>query len=474
MTERCFHHIAGAPAKPVSGRYLPSFDPSTGQVTAHLAEGCAADIDRAVRAAEAANPVWARDHTPAQRGDILHRLAALIAEQREHLAQLETRDTGKPIAAARGDIDGVVATLRYNAGAADKIEGAVIPLGESVVDFLRLEPLGVTAHIVPWNFPLGMAMRSLAPALAAGCTAVLKPAEQTPLTATALATLALEAGLPSGVLNVVHGRGAEAGAALTAHPGVRGITFTGSVATGRTVALAAAARFCPVVLELGGKNAMIVWCDADLDRALQDAVEGGFDNSGQVCSSASRLILHADIAETFTARLTAAATSLRIAPGIENADLGPLISAEQRQKVASYVANAGARTLCGGGPPANLPDGYFYAPTILDRVPASAAILREEVFGPIITLATVQDEQDALTLANAVEHGLAAGIHTADISRAMRFAQTLETGSVWVNGWFLGGVQAPTGGTKSSGLGRERGLPGIRNYFCPKNVAIRL
>jgi aldehyde dehydrogenase (NAD+) len=225
MIERCPHYIGGERVEPASGSFMPSVDPSTGEVIACLAEGGAVDADRAVRAAEAAAPVWARELTPAQRGALLHRLADLVVEHREELAVMETRDVGKPISAARGDIDGVVSTLRYNAGAADKMEGSVIPLGEAVVDFTRLEPLGVTVHITPWNYPLGMAVRSLAPALAAGCTAVLKPAEQSPLSTLALAELATQAGLPPGVVNVVQGRGSEAGAALVAHRRVRGVTL---------------------------------------------------------------------------------------------------------------------------------------------------------------------------------------------------------------------------------------------------------
>jgi acyl-CoA reductase-like NAD-dependent aldehyde dehydrogenase len=477
MIEHCPHYIDGDRAQPTSGRFLPSLDPSTGEVIAMLADGDAQDADRAVRAAAAAAPIWAHEHTPAQRGALLLRLADLVLAHREDLARMETRDVGKPISASRGDIDGVVETLRYNAGAADKMEGSVIPLGEAVVDFTRLEPLGVTAHITPWNFPLGMAARSLAPALAAGCTAVLKPAEQSPLSALAVAELATEAGIPPGVVNVLQGRGETAGAALVAHPGVQGVTFTGSVATGRLVAQAAAARICPVVLELGGKNAMIVWHDADLDRAVADAMAGGFENAGQVCSAASRLILHRDIAEPFCDRLAERIAALRIGRGTDDPDLGPLVSEVQRDAVESHVARArgeGARVRCGGERPAQPQGGFFYAPTLIDGVPEGAAILREEVFGPVVTASAVATEDAALALANGVGFGLVAGIQTRELSRALRFAQRLEAGSVWINGWYLGGVQAPTGGTKHSGYGRERGLAGVRNYLRIKNVAIRL
>ncbi|MBE7198771.1 MAG: aldehyde dehydrogenase family protein, partial [Parafilimonas terrae] len=362
-------------------------------------------------------------------------------------------------------------------GAADKMEGSVIPLGPDVVDFTRLEPLGVTAHITPWNFPLGMAARSLAPALAAGCTAVLKPAEQSPLSTLVLADLVVEAGFPAGVVNVVCGTGPVAGAALTAHPLVRGITFTGSVATGRKVAVAAAERICPVVLELGGKNAMIVWDDADLDRAVADALVGGFDNGGQVCSAASRIIVHRAVAAAFTERLADKVSGLRVAAGLDDGDLGPLVSDVQHGKVLDHLEaarRAGARARLGGGRPKGFDRGYFVEPTVLVDVPAEAPILSAEVFGPVVTVAEVSGEEEALALANGVGYGLVAGIQTRDISRALRFAAALDTGSVWINGWYLGGVQAPTGGVKLSGIGRERGLAGVRNYLQTKNVAIRL
>ncbi|HEX5796582.1 MAG TPA: aldehyde dehydrogenase family protein, partial [Geminicoccaceae bacterium] len=375
-----------------------------------------------------------------------------------------------------GDVDGAVATLLYNAGAADKIEGATIPLGPEVVDFTLLEPLGVTAHIVPWNFPLGMAMRSLAPALAAGCTAVLKPAEQSPLSALRLAELASEAGLPPGVLNVVTGFGAEAGEALVRHPLVRGITFTGSVATGQRVLAGAAEGVTPVVLELGGKNPLIVLADADLERAAADAAEGAFDNCGQVCSSASRLLLQRAIQDEFLDRLAARARSLTIGPGLDDPDLGPLVSAEQHARVMGYIADGVAlrAPLCGGRRPGQPNRGYFVEPTIFDRVDPSSRIARDEIFGPVVAAIPFDDEAEALALANGLGYGLCAGVYGRDIGRALRLARGLEAGSVWINGWFLGGVQAPTGGVKDSGFGRERGLPGIRNYLAIKNVAIRL
>ena len=394
----------------------------------------------------------------------------------EEAAILETADVGKPLKEARGDVDGVVSTLIYNAGAADKMEGATIPLGPSVVDFTLMEPLGVTAHIVPWNYPLGMAARSLGPALAAGCTAVLKPAEQTPLTALRFAELALEAGLPPGVLNVVTGFGEEAGAPLVRHPLVRGVTFTGSVPTGRAIMAMAAERTIPVVLELGGKNAVLVFADADLDRVVADVIEGAFENAGQICSSASKLLVEASVADELVERLHARAARITVGPGKDDPDLGPVVSDEQHERVLGFVTEArgSACLVHGGGRPAELPRGWFVAPTILDRVPPEARIAREEVFGPVVTVTRFAAEAEAVAIANGTGYGLVAGVYTRDISRALRLAQTLEAGSVWINGWFLGGQQAPTGGIKDSGIGRERGLLGVRNYLQVKNVGIRL
>ena len=469
--------IGGRPVASADGRTLPVVDPSTEAVIGEVAHGGAAEIARAVAAAEAARHGPWRDLTPADRGVLLQRLAELVAAHREALAILEASDVAKPITAARGDIDGVAETLRYNAGAADKVEGAVIPLGERYVDFTRLEPVGVTAHIVPWNYPLGMAVRSLAPALAAGCTAVVKPAEQTPLSLLWFMQLVEAAGFPPGVVNVVCGDGPEAGAALVAHPLVRAVAFTGSVETGRLVGVAAARGMKPAVLELGGKNAMIVAAGADLDRVIEDAMSGGFENAGQVCSVASRLLVHRDVAASVGERLAARAASLRLGPALNDPDIGPLFSAEQRDRVLGYITGAlrdGARVLTGGGRPADLPCGFFVQPTVFADVDPSAVICNDEVFGPVVTITPFDTDAEAVQIANSVSTGLVAGIFTRDIGRALAMTRDLDTGSVWINGWYMGGVQAPTGGVKDSGLGRERGLLGIRNFLRVKNVAIRL
>src|SRR6516162_8267498 len=436
--------------EPVGGTYFPTIDPATEEPIAEIARGGLGDVDRAVRAADAAmKGPWSR-LAPAERGALLFKLADAIAGQREELARLETLDVGKPLKDSLGDIDGVVTTLRYNAGAADKMQGETIPLGPDVVDFTLLEPLGVTAHIVPWNFPLGMAMRSLAPALAAGCTAVLKPAEQSPLSALKFTDLLPVAGIPKGVVNVVTGFGEEAGEALVRHPLVRGISFTGSVETGRKILAGAAPGIKPAVLELGGKNPMIVFADADLEPAIR---------------------------EDFLGLLGEKAAKLSVGPGMENPDIGPIVSKDQYERVTGYVARGqaeGARLRLGGRRPRHLQRGYFIEPTIFDGAAPSAAIAREEIFGPVGVALDIAGEEQAVDLANGLGYGLAAGIYTQDISRALRLARQIQAGSIWINGWWMGGVQAPTGGMKDSGIGRERGLAGIRNYLQIKNVAIRI
>jgi aldehyde dehydrogenase (NAD+) len=430
-----------------------------------------------VKAAEASLEDGWGAISPAERGRLLRRLAQSVQDNRQELAQLETLDMGKPFRDALGDVDGAVQTLEYNAGAADKLQGDTIPLELEYVDFTWLEPLGVTAHIVPWNFPLGMAIRSIAPALAAGCSVVLKPAEQSPLSALRLAAIAENSGIPEGVFNVVTGFGPEAGAALVRHPGVRGITFTGSVETGRQIMAQAATGLKPLVLELGGKNPMIIFPDADLERAVGDALDGIFGNCGQVCSAVSRIVVHKQIKKDFLACLSEAAKKLSIGPGMENPDLGPLVSREQFEKVMRYIdvgIHEGANLLCGGHRPEHMQKGYFIEPTIFDGVKPPMHIAQEEIFGPVAATLEFDEEDEAVEIANGVSYGLVAGVYTQDISRAFRMARKIKAGSVWINGWYIGGVQAPTGGTKESGFGRERGLAGIHNYLQIKNIGIKL
>ena len=471
------HFIDGARRKPHSGAYFETIDPATEKVIQEVARGDADDIDAAVQAAHhALHGPWG-NLTPADRGALMLKLADALGRAGDAIARIETADVGKPLSLSRGEVEGSCKAIVYNAGAADKLEGQTIPLGNAHVDFTIMEPVGVMAHIVPWNFPLALAIRSLAPALAAGCTAVIKPAEQSPLSALRLAEIASEIGFPPGVINVVTGFGEEAGDALVRHPMVRAVTFTGSAATGRRIMAAASDAIKPVVLELGGKNPLIVFPDADLDRAVADAVAGGFGNAGQVCSSASRLLVHEDIRDAFLERFVARAQGLKVGPGVSDPDLGPLASAEQYAKVTGYIESGreeGARVALGGGRPAGLDRGFFVEPTIFVDVGPDMAIARDEIFGPVAVVMGFRVESDAVAIANGLGYGLVAGVHTKDISRALRLIRHLEAGSVWINGWSMGGVQAPTGGIKDSGIGKERGLAGIRNYLHTKNVAIRI
>lgn len=460
-----------------SGERFPTVDPATEDIITDVPRGNAADVDAAVRAADGAMRGEWSELAPAERGRLIFKLAQAIREHSQELAELETRDNGKPLRDALGDMEGVVATLEFNAGAADKLQGDTIALPKKYVDLTWLEPLGVTGHIIPWNFPLGMATRSIAPALTAGCTVVLKPAEQTPLTALRFAELAQAAGFPDGVINIVTGYGPEAGAALVEHPLVRGITFTGSVETGKLVMRAAAATIKPVVLELGGKNALIIFPDADLDKALDDVMEGIFHNCGQVCSSISRLVLQREIHDDFLERLRSRVQRLSVGPGPANPDIGPLVSQEQYSRVHDYLAlgkQNGARLVLGGGRPAQFAKGYFVEPTIFDQVDPYSRIAQEEIFGPVAAVFSFDTEEQAVEIANGVPYGLSSGVHTQNITRALRLARRLQTGSVWINEWYIGGVQAPTGGYKESGFGRERGLAGIMNYVQVKNVGIRI
>jgi aldehyde dehydrogenase (NAD+) len=461
----------------VSGARFETIDPATEEILTDVPRADAEDVDHAVRAAYSAlRGPWQR-LSPAERGTLLLRWAREVETHREELARLETLDVGKPLSLSAGETSGVVKTLEFNAGATDKIYGDTIPLDHDHINFTRLEPLGVTAHIVPWNSPMAMTIRSVAPALAAGCTVVIKPAEQSPLSTLRLAELAQAAGIPDGIVNVVTGYGPEAGAALIAHPLVRGVTFTGSVETGRQVMAQAAQGIKPVVLELGGKSPLIVFPDADLDRAAADAARGFLTNCGQVCVAATRLIVHRDIESAFMERLRARVEAVTIGPGMDDPDLGPLISADQYRRVTDYWAlgrQSGARVVTGGARPAHLERGYFVQPTIFDQVSPEMRIAREEIFGPVTVAIPFTDEDEALQIANDTRYGLAAGVFTADVGQALRIVRDLEAGIVWVNEWFIGGPAVPVGGYKESGFGREKGLPGIMNYLQIKNVGIRL
>ncbi|MFZ4515308.1 MAG: aldehyde dehydrogenase family protein [Acidimicrobiia bacterium] len=460
-----------------SGATLESIDPASGAVVAVVAAGDAGDIDAAVAASRRALPAW-RATAAAERGRVLRRISDLIAANADRLAELESLDTGKPLTQARADVVVAARYFEYYAGAADKLMGETIPVSDDVFAYTVREPHGVTGHIVPWNYPLQIASRSIAPALAAGNAPVLKPAEETPCTAIELGRLALEAGLPVGVLNVVPGFGETAGAALSAHQGVDHLSFTGSPEVGRLVMHAAADRLAPVGLELGGKSPQIVLPGANLDLAAPAILKAIIQNAGQTCSAGSRVIVHASLEAELLDRLRALFAKVSIGRGLDDPDLGPLVTTGQQTRVLGYIEagkSSGAQLLCGGGVPDGMERGAFVEPTIFVNVDANSAIANEEIFGPVLSVLTCQSTQDALAMANNSRFGLVGAVWTSDIDAAMWVASRLEVGQVFINTYGAGGgVELPFGGRKESGFGREKGWEGLLAFTTTKTVAMRV
>jgi len=471
--------IGGEHVAAQSGRKIDTVDPATGEVIAQFPAAGADDVDRAVADSKTALKADWRSVTPMQRGRILSRTAALIRKDATRLAQIETLESGKPIREANGDIETAASYFEYYAGIADKLQGDTIPLGKDFMSFTLHEPVGVTAHIIPWNFPLVTTARGVAPALAAGNTAVVKPAEQTSLTSIILADILIEAGLPAGVCNVITGYGDEAGGPLTAHPDVAHVTFTGSVPTGKTVMKTAADHVASVTLELGGKSPVVVLADADLDEAVEGTLKAIYLNAGQVCSAGSRLVVERPLHAAMMERLVPRAAALELGHGLDDAPLGPLISDDQLNRVAGFVDAAKSRSVkvATGGNTVQvngMEGGYFYAPTILDDLPADEAVVQEEIFGPVLCVQVVDSAEQAIDVANGTEFGLVAGIYTKDITRALRFARDVDAGQVFINQYFAGGVATPFGGTKNSGFGREKGLAAMASYYQVKCITARI
>ena len=474
-------YIGGQDVPGTRGARSELLDPATNRPFAQAAVGSKDDARAAMEVADRAfrESGWAADDG-ARRGKALVRLATLLETRLEAFARLETQNMGKPLRESRGDIQYVVRTLEYFAGLADKVEGTTIPVPGSRLDYTLREPLGVTVHIAPWNYPLLLAVRSVAPALAAGNAVVLKPASLTPATAVAFARLAHEAGVPDGILNVVPGSGGEVGEALIADPRCRSVTFTGSGAVGRRIAELAAARLRPATLELGGKGPVVVFPDADLDRAAKGIGYGIFQNAGQMCWAASRLIVHESVRGPLLDRVRAIAEGLRLGPGTaDGVEMGPLVSPEQVERVLGFVdeaRNDGARVVTGGlrATEPTLAAGNFVRPTVLAEVPSTSRALREEIFGPVLAVLPFSDPEEALGLANDSEYGLLGTVWTRDLVTAHSFARRLECGMVVVNEAPLTFPQSPFAGVKASGVGAEQGQAAIRAYTREKNVLLQL
>lgn len=468
------HYIDGSWVQATDGETFPTVNPATEQPITEVAAGTAADVDNAVTAAREAFPDW-RDTDPDERGRVVARIGDLVREHSDDLAALESLDQGKPLSLAKSDMEGAARYFEYYAGAADKIEGTSVPVGSDQLDFTLREPYGVSAQITPWNFPGNLFARGVAPALVAGNTTVVKPAEQTPLSTLRLAELCEEAGVPDGVVNVVNGFGEPAGAALSSHSGVDTITFTGSVPTGQIIMKQAAENVTPVTLELGGKNPAVVFPDADLEKAAHWIERAIFTNAGQVCSAADRVVVHESAHDELVDRLISRAEDYDFGPGLDDPDMGPLVSTEQFEKVTGYIdvgTAEGATLATGGSAPER--DGYFVEPTIFTDVSNEMRIAQEEIFGPVLTVLSFEDEAEAFEIANDTEYGLVGGIFTSDVERALRFARDLEAGNAYVNKWFGDTNQTPFGGYKQSGIGREKGLEALDSYLQTKNVAINV
>ena len=473
--------IDGAHHAPASNAYLPVVEPATGRPYARVAESNAQDVERAVAAAARAKRSWAQ--TPAaERSAIMMRIADLIEAEHDALAQAESKDTGKPVSlASRIDIPRAAANFRFFATAILHTNSELHQSDTTALNLTLRQPRGIAGLISPWNLPLYLFSWKVAPAIATGNVAIGKPSEVTPMTAHLLGQLCIKAGLPPGVLNIVHGSGANVGAAIVAHPAVTTISFTGGTATGAAIASVAAPKFKKLSLELGGKNPTIVMEDADIERAVDETCRAAFTNQGQVCLCGSRIFIASTIYSTFVEKLVAKVESLRVGDPNDPVDQGALVSQQQLEKVSSFVEIArreGGQILTGGRRPANLPprcaDGFFYQPTLIADLSADSVVNTDEIFGPVATLQRFDSVDEVVEAANCVRYGLSASIWTNNLDSALELAHRIDAGTVWINSWLLRDLRVPFGGTKDSGVGREGGDEALRFFSEPKNVCIAL
>lgn len=469
--------IKGERVEARSGKTFDAIDPSSGSAFAAIAQGDREDVDGAIAvASQAARSGWS-EIPPVRRVRVLNRLAGLLREHRDELARLESLDVGKPLRQAEDDVSAAAGFFEYFAGVADKIFGSSIPLGHGFVDFTLREPLGISAQIVPWNYPLRLASRGIAPALACGNAVVVKPAAEAGLSVLRLAELAAEAGLPAGVFNVVTG-GRETGAALACHPGINHITFTGSVPTGIAIMKAAADHVVPVTLELGGKSPNIILEDADQEKAAAAAATTLMQNAAQTCTAPTRLLIQRRAHESFLEILVKRIQAIRLGRGLDNPDMGPVVSERQMNRVLQYLEQGkrdGARPVTGGGRSdrPGLANGFFIEPTLLDNVRRGSVLEQEEIFGPVLTVTTFDTLDEAIEIANGTPYGLVTGIWTRELQKALTLATAIKSGQIRINSYSAeGSIGLPFGGYKRSGFGREQGVEALANYTQVKNVMI--